>query len=231
MMLDFMIRQLGSDTRDIQYVQVGANDGVLDDPVYPIASVKKWHGLLIEPVPTYFDKLVELHAGSPETKLENVAISDTVGELEIFYLNPNAEERFPDWARGCASLDKDRLLTVLAAKSTVAKDDILSKSVAVERLENVLSRHQFSGIDILIVDVEGHEAKVLRSLDFTRWCPTLVVVESNSGLEHDREIRDILSAAKYRFARIGDDIVAFSSNYPNVDPIELLKFVGFSELS
>lgn len=49
-------------------------------------------------------------------------------------------------------------------------------------------------IDILTVDVEGVELAVLRSLDFERYCPKLIVVES-----HERTIERILNDETYRF--------------------------------
>ena len=49
-------------------------------------------------------------------------------------------------------------------------------------------------IDVLSVDVEGHELPVLRSLDFARYQPKVIIAES-----HQRQLEEILQSDLYRF--------------------------------
>ena len=41
------------------FVQIGAYDGISNDPVYPHLKNKRWKGILIEPVPYIFNRLLE----------------------------------------------------------------------------------------------------------------------------------------------------------------------------
>lgn len=215
----------------MHFVQVGANDGVLDDPVHEIATELGWAGLLIEPVPHYFDKLTELHKNNPLIFLQNLGVSDAEGELEIHFLSKQAEGRFPDWTRGCASLDRARLAATLSAEGTVNDEDITCQTIAVKPLGAILEAQRFSQVDLLVIDVEGHEKEVLSSLDLTQVRPRLIVVEANSGPELDETLAHILETARYRCARIGDDIVAFSPAYPALDPTEVLNLIGFPKIA
>jgi hypothetical protein len=73
----------------------------------------------------------------------------------------------------------------------------------VERLEDVLSRHLPAGraIDFLTVDVEGRDLVVLKSNDWRRFRPRLVLVESiGQTLREamDGEVGRFMEAQGYR---------------------------------
>ena len=51
-------------------------------------------------------------------------------------------------------------------------------------------------IDILSIDVEGVEMMVLRSLDFERYCPKLIVVEY-----HGRSLEELMDSDLYKFLK------------------------------
>ena len=71
----------------LRFVQVGANDGSFVDPIRPYIVECGWRGILIEPQPDVFEKLVSNYADYKEQlAFENVAISS--GESLILYLPP-----------------------------------------------------------------------------------------------------------------------------------------------
>ncbi len=41
----------------VTFVQIGANDGVWNDPIEPYLRGEKWRGVLVEPVPYVFARL------------------------------------------------------------------------------------------------------------------------------------------------------------------------------
>ncbi len=65
-------------------------------------------------------------------------------------------------------------------------------------LDSILSatKHAKTEIDLLSIDVEGHELPVLRSLDFDMYKPKVVVVEI-----HSEKIEDLLKSEIYLFIR------------------------------
>lgn len=65
------------------FVQVGANDGVWDDPLHDLVLEFHLSGLLIEPLPDIFDKLKHNYRDQPQLLFENVAILSRDGDVPI----------------------------------------------------------------------------------------------------------------------------------------------------
>jgi len=63
---------------------------------------------------------------------------------------------------------------------TAEMGDYVVKEVVSKRLSTVLDETKYKNqkIDLLSVDVEGHDFEVITSLDFERYNPSLIVVES-----------------------------------------------------
>lgn len=166
-------------------------------------------GLFIEPVKPYFDRL-------PDCRKENIAISNRVGEIQIFYVEPEAIEELglPNWARGCNSVNKPHptIEKLLFNKSGVlGKDYIKSSVVKVDRIANVLRRHKIDKFRELKIDTEGHDTIILNDyLDTVDFRPSVIKFEDN-GLTHRSEIQKIvrrLQNSGYKVRKIGTDMIA-----------------------
>lgn len=224
---DFVLNALNR-LGKVHYVHVGANDGRLDDPVFKIARANRWSGVLIEPNPLYFGRLDALHKTNARMTLVNCGVSERDGTMKLYHLSAEAEPRYPAWAPGCATLDRDRLLAVLGPHSDTADADITGTPVRLRRLDAILAEHGVAATDLLVIDVEGHELSVLRSLDLTAIRPRLMVVEVNRG--EDRPILDLLHRAGYAVHRIGDDLIAHSPDFPPLDIGAVMNLIGFQRL-
>jgi hypothetical protein len=72
-------------TRPLRFVQVGANDGVYGDPLRAYIERHHWRGILVEPQPDVFARLVENYRGSCDNLIfENVAISPDEHILRLY---------------------------------------------------------------------------------------------------------------------------------------------------
>jgi hypothetical protein len=61
-----------------------------------------------------------------------------------------------------------------------------------------------SSIDILLLDVEGHEISVLESLDWDKYRPAVILTENTGDFYPRKILRDYLQDKKYTLlARIG----------------------------
>ena len=226
---DFLLQRLGGDK--VHYVQVGANDGFLDDPVFKIARARDWSGLLIEPNPNYFASLSDKYKDRPKFRLVNCGVSEHPGKMDLHFLAPGAEGKYPPWARGCASLDKDRLAETLSTVTPPEPDDLTQTTINLRRLDDILDSENVQQTDLLVIDVEGHEIPVLRSFDFESFRPKAILIESNAGRdEDDREIRNILSAAGYSLHRLGEDIFGYNEAYPKIEAADMIALVGMESL-
>ncbi len=174
--------------RTRRFVEVGAFDGVHYSNVRRLVEQHGWTGISIEPVAKNFARLQRSYQGAPVCCL-HLAISDRDGELDM---HVSTYPHLPEWGSDVASLngdDKDRW-NRYGAQWTVEK-------VAVQRLSSLLTEQGVDDFDLLSVDAEGHDVEVLRSLDFARFRPQLIVVEY--GRERS-VILDFLAQASYAVA-------------------------------
>src|SRR3990170_2668962 len=77
---DVILRRVLKDVEQGFYIDVGASDPV-DDSVTKAFYDLGWHGINIEPIPTYFNLLCEHR---PRDINLPVAISDKVGKIKIY---------------------------------------------------------------------------------------------------------------------------------------------------
>lgn len=123
-----------------------------------------WHGINIEPSPAAIEAFAATRRRDQNLQL---GIAEQPGELIYYVFNDPALNTFD------AALMRER-----EAQTTYRV--VGTRKVAVERLDAVLARHLPRGqaIDFLSVDVEGYDLQVLRSSDWARFRPRVVLVEA-----------------------------------------------------
>ena len=55
--------------------------------------------------------------------------------------------------------------------------DLKKKKIKTEKLENILIKHKYFDIDFMNIDIEGHELKVLKTIDFNKFKIKVICVE------------------------------------------------------
>ena len=76
-------------------VQIGACDGLMDDPLYQWITRYRRSGILLEPQREMFERL---NADCRNIRFENVVIADTDCVRPLYKLRQEAIER--DWQKG-----------------------------------------------------------------------------------------------------------------------------------
>lgn len=235
-LLQFALNAMeGAADAGVCFVQVGANDGVLADPIQANIANGGWTGIMIEPHPVYFNDLSNRYAGNPAMQLVRCAISDVPGEMELYSVSEDQTAHYPPWARGCASLDRARLHAVIDGhrdgNGPVAEGDIEATLVPVRRLDEVLASAGVTTCDVLLVDVEGFETQVLNSVDLNALSPKLVVVECNGPNRGDQPaLVATLAQAGLSVFRLRDDLVGLDPSL-TVPLGTVLELMGQSPLS
>ncbi len=98
---DNIIKEYLKTKKDIFFIQVGANDGKSFDPIYKWVISKKWEGVLIEPLPHLVEKLKQNYdCCLDRLNFEQVAISDSKKDTEIYYIPEKYWSELPAYARG-----------------------------------------------------------------------------------------------------------------------------------
>jgi hypothetical protein len=86
--------------KDLTFVQIGANDGCTNDPLFEFVTHhhKRVRGLVVEPVKAYFAELVEVPS-VPAIIPVNAAIHRTEKEMTIHRVNPERQRADPTLRR------------------------------------------------------------------------------------------------------------------------------------
>lgn len=151
----------------IRFIQIGCNDGVYRDPLYKFVKKKKWTGLMIEPNPAMMSKLKENHKKSLSRLL---FIDKAIGEQGSFTLFWCKEDT------GMASTQKNHVEKHIGKRGFA----ILEQKIEMITFTNLIEKYlDFSNVDILLLDTEGWDAKILDSIDFARFNADIIIFEND----------------------------------------------------
>lgn len=167
------------------FVEIGAYDGVSWSNTCFLADLG-WHGLYIEPVMEFYHRCQFNHKDHHNVRVLNVGCSShdgyammTTDRVDLYTIDPI-------------------LAGVLNAKHTHGL-------VPVYTLDHILYS-QFTPpqeqIDLLVIDVEGAELKVLEGFTLSVWLPKMVIIEAhehhpNEALRGNAAIIDAFFANGY----------------------------------
>jgi FkbM family methyltransferase len=157
----------------VHFLQIGGNDGVVADPLRHWHAREPWRGTIVEPVPAYFEKLSNLHASNPRMHLVNCAVSDQSGEMTLWHVEPREAAAYPAWTQGLASTDRQHLV-----RHNVSPDHCASVVVPCVTPEALCRTAGISALDLLCVDVEGHELAILQAFPFEAVPVTVTIFEA-----------------------------------------------------
>lgn len=168
----YLLRIFGRGHRGL-YVDVGANDGSFVSNTHALYKLG-WRGICVEPNPEAY-ALLKLRR--PEDVCKNVAVGDAVGTVEL------------SWDRGITEG------SAVKVESAAAH----SCEVKLTTLANILAECKGGReVDVLSIDVEGMEDKVLRGMDWSVDRPRIVIIEYNSEGQVNQAAFDFLMSLGYR---------------------------------
>ena len=200
------------------FVDIGANDGEQHDHLRPHVLAREWTGVMVEPVPYVFESLRRNYAAVPRVALENAAIADRDGELPFFHLRDAGEaERatLPDWYDGVGSFDRAAILSHAAQMPDVA-ERIVERRVPTLRFATLCERHGLQRVDLVVIDTEGHDWEIIRSIDLARHRPRLLVYEHFHLSPRDRAAcRAHVEAQGYETMEEGFDTFCLRAGGPD----------------
>lgn len=186
----------------LQFIQIGANDGVAADPLHPFIERFGWTGAMVEPQPQVFaERLKPLYGQNPGIQLINAAIGSVTGTLPLHILSFSSAR----WANGRATLNRSileaaiesgEIARVAAQHGVVPPHDstewIHSIDVPVITVEELLERTGLFDAHLLHVDTEGADGEIVRQFDIHELSLRLVQFE-HAHLSH----ADLISTCEH----------------------------------
>lgn len=147
------------------FLEIGACDGVLYSNTKTLEDFFGFSGILIEPQPAFYNNLIK---NRPNCECYNYAVSDSSLPF-VEFIGNNAEggitesmnvDKYPHW-----------------------------KSYEVPNIwmKDILAKSRFKYVDFMIIDVEGGELPLLKSIDFT-FPIGCIIIEAHSGEQEKNRI-------------------------------------------
>jgi len=180
--LDIKLRKFLSNKNGF-FIEAGANDGISQSNTLFFEKYRGWEGLLIEPIPFLAEKCKK---NRPGCIIENCAL------VSEDYSKPTIEMHYCNLMSIVKGFRVDEKEYIDIGKKYLrgGEDDFII-SVPAFTLNELMSKHKISHVDLLSLDVEGYEFEALKGIDFSMYRIDYLLIEV---FHKDREnINNLLS--------------------------------------
>lgn len=205
-------RRLALSDGEFVFIEIGGNDGVSNDPVYPFVTRnhQRVRGVIVEPMVDVYKQLKQNYYRYPSIECVNVGIHNEEKEMTLYRVDPAKACEAPAWAKGIASFDPDH-----HKRSGLASDLIIEESVKCMSLIDLCEQYQVTECDLVQIDTEGYDSEIINGIDFDAFRPKIIHFEHLIGCgEAERNMFDVVSERlrKYDYAVVVDseDAIAIS---------------------
>ncbi|MBX2834526.1 MAG: FkbM family methyltransferase [Micavibrio sp.] len=216
--LDFWFASI--DPKNFYFIQIGANDGKMQDPMYKMIVKNGLSGCLVEPQPAVFEDLKKNYTGQDQLDFANVAIAPKPGEMTLYTYDSKLQ--FPDVdmnLSGFASFDRasaaggfERYGKQLGLEGSV-EDYLIELPVEAVTFPQLLERNKVEALDYLLIDAEGLDYEILKMIDFTKVTPRIIRFEHCCLSRTDRIAAcELLKSKGYQCYAEGIDTMAIKAS-------------------
>lgn len=203
--------------RDFFFIQIGACDGVFQDPIVDLIKELSWRGIFVEPVKYLFDSLVSHYSGREGFIFENAAIADHEGTETFYFIDPCHFGELPDYVKGIGSLDKYSWMnyprTDEQKKWYLESIDpyMIKTLVPCMTLGGLCRKHRVNSLDLLQIDAEGYDSEIIQQVDFEHLMPSIISYE-NKHVTDKAGTERFLRAKGYELKIQGGETIAVRSD-------------------
>ena len=125
----------------------------------------------------------------------NIGVSDSEDEKKLYFINEFNTQN---------TLDENQL-NFLKNHHNIRDHEIVEKKIKTKSLDTILDEHRFYHIDFMNLDIEGHELKVLKTINFEKIKINYLCVEmiehNQKSFENNEKIKDLLSQNNYNLIK------------------------------
>lgn len=180
---------------DGTYLEIGGCDGILYSNTKTLEDFFGFKGILIEPQKHFFDNLKK-NRSNKNNELHNCAVSNS-NDLEIEFIGYDGEGGIID------HLNID-----------ITKYNLNSYKVKNRKMKDILIESKYNYIDFMIIDVEGAELEVLKSIDFNFPIFCIIIEAHSNEQEKNKIFGDFLSKNGFTYKeRLRGNEVWLNHNY------------------
>jgi FkbM family methyltransferase len=191
-------------------VQIGANDGVMCDPLRPFLKTPgNYNAILIEPLPYYVEKLRQLYKSRSDVSIVQAAIGSKDETRTLYYMPPEIADTMNgngpknNWAHGQGSFDRETIVHWINNNSFRGEDYCKNIPFFISSIASIEIRIRPAGdiipnVDnlLVVIDVQGFEIDVLNGINWD-FPPKYIILEDD--LENSSGITDYMIGKNYKY--------------------------------
>jgi FkbM family methyltransferase len=192
--------------QSVRFVQIGANDGVSGDPIRELVLQHRLPGIFVEPLPDLFARLKQNYAELPDAIFEQCAVGEHDGEATIYRVRP--DPGLPEWLQELASFDRSHLSSKKFDFKGI-ESYVEPLTVPVLTVTSLLQKHNYDGCDLLQVDTEGFDCRIVQWTLRAGLRPAIINYEHHHADPAERaRCKHQLAECGYAFLDVGRDTLA-----------------------
>lgn len=186
--IDEFASQFSKSRKQVTVVQIGANDGIHNDPIHKFIKRDNWRGVLLEPQRFVFEKYLKpLYRNTPGIVPLNAALDLTDGKKPIYKISISNSR----WATGLTSFNRSVLEEGIKSgyierqalkEGCLLPEDrnkiIVEESVECISTESLVKRYSLEKIDWLQIDTEGFDFEIIKMFNIGVTKPVIIVYEN-----------------------------------------------------
>ena len=181
----FLYDNYFKDRRGGFFIECGAYDGIVDSCCKFFEESMDWKGINIEPVPHIFKRLEKNRPSSTNLML---ALSNNEGVSTFTQvIHPSLGQNFGNSSLSHTEEHKRSLINVGCKFENI--------DVQTTTYKQLIATHNVVNVDLLVLDVEGHEHQVLEGMIDCEVIPAIICVEYSRSTN---KINEIMSVIKYK---------------------------------
>lgn len=125
----------------------------------------------------------------------NIGVSDSNEEKKLYFIDELNTQN---------TLDENQL-NFLKNHHNIKDNEIVEKNIKTKSLNTILEEYKFYQIDFMNLDIEGHELKVLKTVNFQKVIIKFLCVEmiehNKKSIENNEKIKDLLAKNNYKLIK------------------------------
>jgi FkbM family methyltransferase len=179
---ELIIRDFFQDKRGGVFLDVGCARAIKGSNTYYLEKHLGWTGIGVDALEEYAAEWKQMR---PNSRFRSHLVSDRSGGTETF---------FKSFGRGLSSTNEE------SARGKAFGEDFPTEELQLQTitLNDLLAQEGVSKIDLLSMDIEGHELKALAGFDIERLAPELIVIEMQVHPGKNRQVAQYFWRHGYR---------------------------------
>lgn len=157
----------------LNVLQIGANDGIVNDPIRHLVVARGWHLWAVEPMPDPFERLVTNYRDYPNVRCVNCAVGLRDGDARIYSLRAKPGETVDDqYSSFYLDAVRQHWRRIPDSWSRIEEHKVRCLS-----FPSLLSECRIDSLDMLQLDTEGFDYEIIKMAFAANVLPSILAFE------------------------------------------------------